>query len=93
MGIGAICGIITSVAAAVAVMWGLVKWAKRITDGAKCQLRSDMLRTYYRHQETETIRQYEFENFCLCYEAYRALGGNSFIEHIYREVQTWEVLT
>lgn len=93
MNIAAICGIITGVAAAAAVIWAVIRWAKRITDGAKCQLRSDMLRTYYRHRETETIRQYEFENFVLSYEAYKALGGNSFIEHIWAEVNGWEVLS
>lgn len=86
-------GIITGVSGAAAVLWAMLRWAKRITDGARCQLRSDMLRTYYRHRETETIRQYEYENFILSYEAYRALGGNSFMEKIYHEVRKWEVIT
>lgn len=86
-------GVITTLAAAAGVIYGLLRWAKRITDGALCQLRSDMLRTYYRHRESEKIRQYEYENFVMAYEAYRALGGNSFIVKIYEEVKTWEVLT
>lgn len=86
-------GVITTLAAAAAVVWGMLRWAKRITDGALCQLRSDMLRTYYRHHESEKIRQYEYENFVMAYEAYRALGGNSFIVKIYEEVKTWEVLS
>lgn len=88
-----VAGAITALAAAAAVIWAMLRWAKRITDGARCQLRSDMLRTYYRHRESETIRQYEYENFIMAYEAYRALGGNSFIVKIYEEVKTWEVLT
>jgi hypothetical protein len=52
-----------------------------------------MLRTYYHHREEEKIRQYEYENFVMAYEAYRALGGNSFMEKIYGEVKTWEVIT
>ena len=52
-----------------------------------------MLRTYYHHREQETIRQYEYENFVMEYEAYRALGGNSFMEKIYGEVRKWEVVT
>lgn len=86
-------GIITGAAAAAAVVWGMLRWAARITAGARCQLRSDMLRTYYHHRETEVIRQYEYENFILAYEAYRALGGNSFMEKIHDEVRTWEVVT
>lgn len=88
-----IAGAISALAAAAAIVWAILRWAKRITDGALCQLRSDMLRTYYRHHETGKIRQYEYENFVMAYEAYRALGGNSFITKIYKEVQTWEVLT
>ena len=70
----------------------VIIWIKKISDGAKCQLRSDMLRIYYRHREDGKIRQYEYENFVYCYEAYRAMRGNSFIEKIYNEVKTWEVL-
>lgn len=88
-----IAGAITALAAAFAVVRGMLRWAKRITDGALCQLRSEMLRTYYRHRESETIRQYEYENFVMAYEAYRALGGNSFIVKIWEEVKTWEVLS
>lgn len=64
-----------------------------IREGQKCQLRSDMLRTYYKHKDTDRIRQYEYENFLYEYKAYKALGGNSFIERIKREVDTWEVGT
>lgn len=70
-----------------------ISWAKRITEGHKCQLRSDMLRIYFGHHEEEAIRQYEYEHFVYCYEAYKALGGNSFIDKIYNAVKTWEVLT
>ena len=86
-------GAVTAVMAAAAAIWGMVRWARKITEGAKCQLRSDMLRTYYRRREAGAIRQYELENFILSYQAYRALGGNSFIERIYQEVRQWEVLT
>lgn len=61
--------------------------------GIKCLLRSEMLRTYYGNKETETIRQYELENFIKLYKAYKALKGNSFIDKIYKEVMTWEVVT
>ena len=66
---------------------------KKIVEGQKCQLRSDMLRIYYHHHESKTIRQYEYENFVALYEAYKALKGNSFIDKIYGEVKTWEVIS
>ena len=65
---------------------------RAIREGQKCLLRSEIVRTYYRHQEHRSLRQYEFENVCKCYGAYKALGGNSFIEHIYAEMQDWEVI-
>ena len=61
--------------------------------GMRCVLRSEMLHTYYKHHEDNKIRQHEYENFVFSYKAYKALGGNSFIDKIYKDVQTWEVYT
>ena len=61
--------------------------------GIKCLLRSEMLRIYYRCKDSDGIRQYELENFIMLYKAYKALKGNSFIDKIYKEVMTWEVVT
>lgn len=64
---------------------------KAVREGQKCLLRSEILRTYYRHQDAQTMRQFEYENVCYCYKAYKALGGNSFVEHIYAEMQNWDI--
>lgn len=66
---------------------------RKVADGTRCQLRSEMLRIYYRHKDSEKIRQYEAENFVMLYEAYKSLKGNSFIDKIYKEVMSWEVIT
>ena len=66
---------------------------RKIADGTRCQLRSEMLRIYYHNRESEKIRQYELENFIMLYEAYKALKGNSFVDKIYKEVLTWEVMS
>ncbi len=66
---------------------------KQIGTGVKCLLRSEMLRIYYHNKDKEVIRQYEYEAFVLLYEAYKALKGNSFIDKIYDEVKTWEVIS
>ncbi len=39
----------------------------KISNGTKCQLRSEMLRIYYHNKDTKEIRQYEYENFILLY--------------------------
>lgn len=66
---------------------------RKISNGTKCQLRSEMLRIYYHNRTNEKIRQYELENFLLLYEAYKALKGNSFIDKIKNEVLSWDVVS
>lgn len=70
-----------------------VVWFKKIIEGIRCQLRSEMLRTYYHCQNSKTIRQYEKENFIKLYDAYKALKGNSFIDDIYEDIKEWEVIS
>lgn len=62
-------------------------------EGVKCLLRGQMLETYYHNKDKSTIRQYEYENFLACYCAYKAMGGNSFIDHIKEEVDKWKIIT
>lgn len=64
-----------------------------LVNGLRCLLRNEMLHIYYRHQETKTMRQYEYENFIFLYKAYKALRGNSFIDKIYKEIETWKVVS
>lgn len=67
---------------------------KDIEEGQKCLLRSDMLSIYYKAKEKGgEIRQYEFENFALLYAAYKAEGGNTFIDKIKTEVFDMEVVS
>lgn len=61
-----------------------------IINGLKCLLRSEMLRIYYHNEEKKVLRQYEYENFEKLYKAYKALRGNSFIDKIWKEIQTWK---
>lgn len=92
-----VCGSLSAVIAlGVLFIKPLRKWVfgmKQIEEGQKCLLRSDMLRTYYKHRDDREIRQYEYENFLTTYRAYKALGGNSFIEHIHEEVKEWKILS
>lgn len=89
----ALVALIGEISVMLGVIVPVVVSVRKIANGQKCQLRSEMLRTYYRHRDDEKIRQYEYENFVFCYEAYKALKGNSFIDKIYKEVQKWEVLS
>lgn len=84
--LGVIAGVFASVGKC-------LKEQAKIREGQKCQLRSEMLRTYHRNKETRSLRQYEAENFIMMYQAYKAMGGNSFIDEIYAHVTEWDVET
>lgn len=74
------------------VITGMVNICK-VANGQKCLLRNEMLHIYYHHKDSGEIRQYEYENFVLLYEAYKKLKGNSFIDKIYEEVKKWKVIS
>ena len=93
MGLTTIVTLIGEISVLLGVIIPIIVSIKKISDGTKCQLRTEMMRTYYRHRESETIRQYELENFVMLYEAYKALKGNSFIDEIYHKVVSWEVIS
>ena len=92
MNITTIATLFTEISVLLGVIIPVIIWIGKIAKGMKCQLRSDMLLIYYHNREKKTIREYEYKNFVECYEAYKALKGNSFIDKIYKEVQTWEIL-
>ena len=93
--ISAVTGAVRSIVAFVSLFYNPAREklldTKQIKDGQKCLLRSEMLRIYYTHNHDDKIGQYEFENFMMLYNAYKSLGGNSFIDKVKDEVKTWEV--
>lgn len=93
MDLTTIVTLIGEISILIGVIVPVIVHVKKIATGTKCQLRSEMLRVYYHNRESEKIRQYEYENFVMLYEAYKALKGNSFIDKIYREVQSWDVIS
>lgn len=93
MNLTTVVTLITEIGVLLGVIIPVIVWIMKIANGQKCQLRSDMLVIYYHNREAKQIRQYEYENFVCLYDAYKALKGNSFIDKIYNEVKTWEVVT
>ena len=84
---------ISEIGILLAMVAPMVVCIRKIVNGQRCQLRSEMLQIYYHNHKENRIRQYEYENFVFLYEAYKSLKGNSFIDKIYKEVQTWEVIS
>ena len=93
MNIATLATLVAEIGVLLGVIVPVIVSVMKISNGTKCQLRSEMLRIYYHHYETKVIRQYEYENFVMLYEAYKALKGNSFIDRIYTEVKTWKIIT
>lgn len=93
MTVTAVVALVGEIGVLLSVILPVIVSIRRVANGQKCQLRSEMLRIYYHNREHARIRQYEYENFTLLYEAYKALGGNSFIDRIRQEVNRWEIVT
>ena len=93
MNLKMIVALIGEIGVLLGVIIPVIVSVRKISNGTKCQLRSEMLRIYYHHREEKTIRQYEYENFVMLYEAYKALKGNSFVDKIKDEVREWEIVT
>lgn len=57
----------------------------------RCLLRDRILSTYYKHVDDKELKYYEYENVSYMYTQYKELNGNSFIDKVWREIQTWKV--
>lgn len=86
------CTIATCAALIIRPVRERIMGTKALREGQRCLLRSEIVRLYYRHNDKNQLREYEYKNLTQCYEAYKALGGNSFIDHIYAEMQKWEII-
>ena len=91
-----IAGCITAIMTAIAIFVKPIRQrifnSKKANDGEKCLLRCEILNIYYKGLEKREIHQYEAENLVKLYEAYKALGGNSFIEEVYSDIKEWKVI-
>ena len=84
---------VTVIVGAVSAICAIISVALTLVNGLKCLMRSQMLQAYYHNKDAKKIRQYEIQNFLALYKAYKAMKGNSFIEEIYQDVTSWEIIT
>lgn len=71
---------------------GFYKFAKAMKEATKCSLRNDILEIYDRCKDKKQITKYQLESIEYSYKQYKALKGNSFVDRIYKEVQTFEII-
>lgn len=67
----------------------LERYRGRETD--RCLLRDRITGIYYKHYQEREMRLYEYENLEKLYKQYKQLGGNSFIDKVWEEVQEWKI--
>ena len=71
---------------------GFVKLEIAYREGTKCSLRNDILQIYNQYRDKKIIPLYDFEALSLSYSLYKKYKGNSFVDSIWNETQTWEKL-
>ena len=89
---GTICQIATCAALLIKPVREWLLGTEKIREGQRCLLRSEIVRIYYRHKDDKALREYEYRNLEQCYKAYKALGVNSFIDHVHAEMQEWDII-
>lgn len=89
---GDICQIATCAALLIKPIRERILGTKNIREGQRCLLRAAIMQVYREHKETRTLSEYEYRHLEYCYKAYKAIGGNSFIDHIYAEMQEWDIV-
>jgi hypothetical protein len=87
-----LCQILTCMLLLVKPVREWILGTEALREGQRCLLRSEILRIYYRHGKDKQLQEYEYRNLIQCYQGYKALGGNSFVEHVYEEMQDWEIV-
>jgi hypothetical protein len=87
-----ICSIATCAALLITPVREWLMGTKEIREGQRCLLRAEIVRIYYRHLADRQLREYEFKNMQQCYEAYKAMNGNSFIDRIHAEMLEWDII-
>lgn len=55
-------------------------------------LRHEIVNVYVAYKETKEIPFFLKESVLIIYEVYKALGGNSFVEQLIREMKLWKVI-
>lgn len=58
----------------------------------RCLLRDAILRIYNEHKHEKSLHQFDYQNLSLLYASYKNRGGNSFVDHIWSEIQDeWDI--
>ena len=54
--------------------------------------RANQISAEMKKELDKKLKEFEYKTIQACYYAYKALKGNSFIDHIYKEMEEWEII-
>ena len=87
-----VCSIATCAALLIRPVREWLMGTEALREGQRCLLRAEIVRIYYRHHDDRKLREYEYKNMQQCYNAYKALKGNSFIDKLHEEMKEWDII-
>lgn len=70
----------------------LVAFVTSIHRGIKCTLRNDIVEVYEECKLKKEITKFQYETVCLSYEEYKRLKGNSFVDKLMKELETFKIV-
>ena len=89
----AICNVLTFLLLVIKPIRNRLLGISAIKEGLQGLLRAKIVDIYYSNIETKQLKEYEYKTLCSGYAAYIALGGNSFVRKIFKEMkEEWEIV-
>lgn len=58
----------------------------------RCLIRDRLSSIYFKHYRECELKEYEFKNAEQLYKQYKKLGGNSFVDKMWKEIQEWQIV-
>lgn len=58
-----------------------------LKDGVLCLLRAELIKYHEKYMAENSITMHGYQNWMLMYNAYKALGGNGMIDHMYQDIE------
>lgn len=75
------------------IIFGYIKNMKKLKEGMKAMLRSEIEHCYYKNLPEKKLKEYERKNLDSLYAAYHdGLNGNTFAQDLYDEMREWQIV-
>lgn len=70
----------------------LIGFVSSIHRGIKCTLRNDIVEIYEDCKNKKEITKFQYETACLSFQEYKRLNGNSFVEKLMKDLETFRIV-